>query len=57
MQQYKTELIYPGNVAVEDPASGAILDPLVRYEMQYYLSKTCLLLALIAHPIDYSCAC
>merc|ERR1712088_711423 len=30
MQQYKTELIYPGNVAVEDPASGAILDPLVR---------------------------
>merc|ERR1712130_702061 len=30
MQQYKTELIYPGNVAIEDPTSGAILDPLVR---------------------------
>ena len=30
MQQYKTELIYPGNVAKEDPASGALLDPLVR---------------------------
>merc|ERR1712051_16586 len=30
MQQYKTELIYPGNVAVEDPTSGALLDPLVR---------------------------
>merc|ERR1712013_24662 len=30
MQQYKTELIYPGNVASEDPASGALLDPLVR---------------------------
>merc|ERR1711936_1245755 len=30
MQQYKTELIYPGNVAIEDPASGALLDPLVR---------------------------
>merc|ERR550517_719565 len=26
MQQYKTELIYPGNVAIEDPTSGAILD-------------------------------
>merc|ERR1712013_874048 len=30
MQQYKTELIYPGNAASEDPASGALLDPLVR---------------------------
>merc|ERR1712051_917232 len=30
MQQYKTELIYPGNVAIEDPTSGALLDPLVR---------------------------
>merc|ERR1712051_643326 len=30
MQQYKTELIYPGNVAIEDPMSGALLDPLVR---------------------------
>ena len=57
MQQYKTELIYPGNVAVEDSASGAILDPLVRFVMQYYLSKTCLLLALISHQIDYLCAC
>ena len=57
MQQYKTELIYPGNVAVEDPASGAILDPLVRCEIQYYLSKTCLLLALTSYQIDYLCAC
>ena len=57
MQQYKTELIYPGNVAVEDPASGAILDPLVRFVIQYNLLETCLLLALISHQIDYLCAC
>merc|ERR1712051_788846 len=30
MQKYKTELIYPGNVAIEDPTSGALLNPLVR---------------------------
>ena len=30
MQQYKTQLVYPGNVRVEDPSSGAMLDPLVR---------------------------
>lgn len=30
MQQYKTQLVYPGNVRIEDPSSGAMLDPLVR---------------------------
>merc|ERR1711962_1222826 len=27
IQQYKTKLIYPGNEIVEDPSSGAMLDP------------------------------
>jgi hypothetical protein len=34
MQQYKTQLVYPGNVRMEDPSSGAILDPLVRWGNQ-----------------------
>jgi len=27
MQQHKTELVYPGNEMIEDPSSGAMLDP------------------------------
>merc|ERR1711962_190191 len=27
IQQYKTKLVYPGNEIVEDPSSGAMLDP------------------------------
>lgn len=27
MQQYRTEIVYPGNLAIEDPHTGALLDP------------------------------
>merc|ERR1712115_256967 len=53
MQQYKTELIYPGNVASEDPASGALLDPLLRetWKMKGTWSNSTNILSLVIFSV------
>lgn len=30
MQQYRTELVYPGNAVIEDLSTGALVDPLIK---------------------------